>query len=119
MIRRPPRSTLFPYTTLFRSPKRLKIVKLSGSDNATHRVSAGGLSGGARGSGERRYRVVAPRRHDPRPPGRARGGRHGGGLGPRAAPRPRPRGVRPPRGRDLVRRGRIGPARRGAGGGAG
>src|SRR3989442_4235331 len=61
MIRRPPRSTLFPYTTLFRSPKRLKIVKLSGSDNATHRVSAGGLSGGARGSGERRYRVVAPR----------------------------------------------------------
>src|SRR5258708_20339661 len=23
MIRRPPRSTLFPYTTLFRSPKRL------------------------------------------------------------------------------------------------
>src|SRR2546430_13632979 len=24
MIRRPPRSTLFPYTTLFRSPKRIK-----------------------------------------------------------------------------------------------
>src|SRR3989442_5062371 len=24
MIRRPPRSTLFPYTTLFRSPKRVK-----------------------------------------------------------------------------------------------
>src|SRR2546429_6387151 len=24
MIRRPPRSTLFPYTTLFRSPQRLK-----------------------------------------------------------------------------------------------
>src|SRR5438128_4276407 len=24
MIRRPPRSTLFPYTTLFRSPKRFK-----------------------------------------------------------------------------------------------
>src|SRR2546427_5509118 len=24
MIRRPPRSTLFPYTTLFRSPSRLK-----------------------------------------------------------------------------------------------
>src|SRR4030065_2385039 len=25
MIRRPPRSTLFPYTTLFRSPRRLPI----------------------------------------------------------------------------------------------
>src|SRR2546430_13723150 len=27
MIRRPPRSTLFPYTTLFRSNKRLEIPK--------------------------------------------------------------------------------------------
>src|SRR5256885_15225599 len=27
MIRRPPRSTLFPYTTLFRSPRRLPIVR--------------------------------------------------------------------------------------------
>src|SRR2546425_9911925 len=26
MIRRPPRSTLFPYTTLFRSPFRLRMV---------------------------------------------------------------------------------------------
>src|SRR5256885_17263644 len=26
MIRRPPRSTLFPYTTLFRSPKLMPIV---------------------------------------------------------------------------------------------
>src|SRR2546425_5366924 len=30
MIRRPPRSTLFPYTTLFRSPTRL----VSGQDQA-------------------------------------------------------------------------------------
>src|SRR5260370_21776868 len=29
MIRRPPRSTLFPYTTLFRSPRRGRII---GSD---------------------------------------------------------------------------------------
>src|SRR2546430_9693762 len=28
MIRRPPRSTLFPYTTLFRSPRGLKLVEL-------------------------------------------------------------------------------------------
>src|SRR2546428_6131943 len=27
MIRRPPRSTLFPYTTLFRSGKRLELLK--------------------------------------------------------------------------------------------
>src|SRR5690554_7661418 len=27
MIRRPPRSTLFPYTTLFRSPPRVKTAK--------------------------------------------------------------------------------------------
>src|SRR3712207_7247548 len=31
MIRRPPRSTLFPYTTLFRSP-RLDAVRIEGID---------------------------------------------------------------------------------------
>src|SRR5436190_7126173 len=31
MIRRPPRSTLFPYTTLFRSMKRMKLTTWSGS----------------------------------------------------------------------------------------
>src|SRR3712207_7171479 len=30
MIRRPPRSTLFPYTTLFRSPERRVLVTLGG-----------------------------------------------------------------------------------------
>src|SRR2546430_9177829 len=29
MIRRPPRSTLFPYTTLFRSPKYVKAKQLA------------------------------------------------------------------------------------------
>src|SRR2546426_9386862 len=28
MIRRPPRSTLFPYTTLFRSPTRLALLRV-------------------------------------------------------------------------------------------
>src|SRR2546422_3940094 len=37
MIRRPPRSTLFPYTTLFRSPRRVEE----------------GLAGGPRGDGVR------------------------------------------------------------------
>src|SRR5438309_7955813 len=30
MLRRPPRSTLFPYTTLFRSPRRLHLFPLHG-----------------------------------------------------------------------------------------
>src|SRR3712207_9024934 len=30
MIRRPPRSTLFPYTTLFRSPARLDVAVVVG-----------------------------------------------------------------------------------------
>src|SRR2546430_8431114 len=36
MIRRPPRSTLFPYTTLFRSQRNLR--KVSGPGNADFRV---------------------------------------------------------------------------------
>src|SRR5260221_1323554 len=36
MIRRPPRSTLFPYTTLFRSQVRIHAV-----DHVTFRVEAG------------------------------------------------------------------------------
>src|SRR3712207_7630147 len=32
MIRRPPRSTLFPYTTLFRSLRRLGGVRFAGMD---------------------------------------------------------------------------------------
>src|SRR3712207_8339199 len=36
MIRRPPRSTLFPYTTLFRSLDRVRrVVKLLGMVNST------------------------------------------------------------------------------------
>src|SRR5258705_3138637 len=33
MIRRPPRSTLFPYTTLFRSRDRKKDIIISGGEN--------------------------------------------------------------------------------------
>src|SRR2546426_5395406 len=38
MIRRPPRSTLFPYTTLFRS-----AVRRSGAASTAHRCSASSL----------------------------------------------------------------------------
>src|SRR5256885_15046016 len=40
MIRRPPRSTLFPYTTLFRSPRLLDDE--AGEEHAAHRVLASG-----------------------------------------------------------------------------
>src|SRR2546429_718694 len=47
MIRRPPRSTLFPYTTLFRSPDRdAQGLAADGDDArgpAVHRAAAGGL----------------------------------------------------------------------------
>src|SRR5437763_7402265 len=39
MIRRPPRSTLFPYTTLFRSHVGLSRVLHSGSGRLRHRVA--------------------------------------------------------------------------------
>src|SRR2546427_8601934 len=35
MIRRPPRSTLFPYTTLFRSRRTAKTSRVSRSDKST------------------------------------------------------------------------------------
>src|SRR6478736_7099092 len=37
MIRRPPRSTLFPYTTLFRSPARRGSATRPGATAARHR----------------------------------------------------------------------------------
>src|SRR3712207_7843702 len=44
MIRRPPRSTLFPYTTLFRSPK--SMFALNGAGDG---AGAGGRAGGGSG----------------------------------------------------------------------
>src|SRR3712207_8298515 len=46
MIRRPPRSTLFPYTTLFRSPAAQRLpgrgLRLDGPARARHRRDAPG-----------------------------------------------------------------------------
>src|SRR3712207_7975281 len=47
MIRRPPRSTLFPYTTLFRSPVRLparNAAGLCGTIDGVGRVAPEGLA---------------------------------------------------------------------------
>src|SRR3712207_7719796 len=54
MIRRPPRSTLFPYTTLFRSPGAL-----------AHRagVRAGAGAGAAAVAGRAGARALHPQRH--------------------------------------------------------
>src|SRR2546422_2632513 len=43
MIRRPPRSTLFPYTTLFRSLPR---DRAAGGDAGGHDLAAGGVHAG-------------------------------------------------------------------------
>src|SRR2546429_3539374 len=55
MIRRPPRSTLFPYTTLFRSPAAVRF-----SNPEFQRVLAGG-AGGA-GGGRSQYSSGRERR---------------------------------------------------------
>src|SRR5260221_13296144 len=52
MIRRPPRSTLFPYTTLFRSPR---VGHRGGNRNRTRRSFPGGR--GARGLSGKERRV--------------------------------------------------------------
>src|SRR2546422_2610678 len=97
MIRRPPRSTLFPYTTLFRS------VRLSHRDRTIGvRVSRGAAR---HDPGERRLAArVAPRGddarealHDDGPTHLGRRGGGGGGDHPGRAPRPTGRGPGGPR----------------------
>src|SRR3712207_7458538 len=61
MIRRPPRSTLFPYTTLFRSPRRLflhspfqrplRALRLDPEASASARAVAGEEVGSVRSCG--------------------------------------------------------------------
>src|SRR3712207_7754017 len=54
MIRRPPRSTLFPYTTLFRSHARLVLGRRR--PPAAERGGRGGLADARRGRRDRRRR---------------------------------------------------------------
>src|SRR2546422_6508527 len=77
MIRRPPRSTLFPYTTLFRSG--------GSAERAARRVCNPGRASRAAGAEARRSAprgeaVILVVRAERRGPGR-RGGRPGGGVG--------------------------------------
>src|SRR2546422_7427776 len=57
MIRRPPRSTLFPYTTLFRSPQARELL----ADAADRRVCREALRDPARGAGPLRRAEPAAR----------------------------------------------------------
>src|SRR5437764_9892180 len=48
MIRRPPRSTLFPYTTLFRSPAYRVPARLEPGDGSEMVIDTGGEDGAIR-----------------------------------------------------------------------
>src|SRR3712207_4305669 len=58
MIRRPPRSTLFPYTTLFRSPLEL-LFALRWGFFKNMEMTLGGGPGLTNGFGTPRFRVLA------------------------------------------------------------
>src|SRR2546427_3057966 len=64
MIRRPPRSTLFPYTTLFRSVEILldgaPIDTVRPDATARLAVSRGGGDGAGGGRAELRWRLIRP-----------------------------------------------------------
>src|SRR5690349_24010508 len=63
MLRRPPRSTLFPYTTLFRSP-RLHRCRPRPSDHRALRHGAHGPDIRAACATSRDQRAIAPDRED-------------------------------------------------------
>src|SRR2546430_10726389 len=73
MIRRPPRSTLFPYTTLFRSPRPGGRERRS-SARARRRIRPVPTVGAR--SRKRRDRPYGGRRRDPGPSGERRSEEH-------------------------------------------
>src|SRR3712207_9254911 len=77
MIRRPPRSTLFPYTTLFRSARQTgaRIVHACGYDSVPSDLAVLLLAERAAADG-------AGRLHDVRLVATARGGGRGGPIDP-------------------------------------
>src|SRR5256886_13957838 len=93
MIRRPPRSTLFPYTTLFRS--LLRVPQAAGGAGRLHRERRA-ADRGTREAGGAQFRGAAagggpggggaPRAHADRSARRAREGDHAGGRGVSASP---------------------------------
>src|SRR3712207_7753254 len=64
MIRRPPRSTLFPYTTLFRSAPRRPPSRSSRADRGRHEVERVHRAGDSRGATTPRRAVEPGRARD-------------------------------------------------------
>src|SRR3712207_8196340 len=64
MIRRPPRSTLFPYTTLFRSSRTVVPSSASVSGRGAGPASAPGRRPAARGRAGGRVRTAPPGRSE-------------------------------------------------------
>src|SRR3712207_8678501 len=62
MIRRPPRSTLFPYTTLFRSPEHGR----GGAGQAAEPVAQAGEGGGQRTAEDDRHQTAGDQRRQQR-----------------------------------------------------
>src|SRR2546426_4298949 len=62
MIRRPPRSTLFPYTTLFRSPRLRAEASVSYQARARQRGESGPRWRGDWGTGEKRAGAARDRK---------------------------------------------------------
>src|SRR3712207_2262837 len=112
MIRRPPRSTLFPYTTLFRSRLPRPVPRLGRGERADGRApaAAGGPPPRGPGHGCTRRRTVRGQRGVPPPVGRP----PGEALRPRREAAPPPgRGPAEPALRDADRAGGPGPDDRG------
>src|SRR5258708_23035587 len=65
MIRRPPRSTLFPYTTLFRSP--FDLARAGGNEGRRSRRADGCALVSFAASRRRLHRVDGPLRGGPHP----------------------------------------------------
>src|SRR2546423_6330627 len=77
MIRRPPRSTLFPYTTLFRSAHE-RAGEATGDGQGTGEPENGQQPAGQARDGRRarRCELATGGRVSPRPGGRPRSGEH-------------------------------------------
>src|SRR3989441_11830291 len=102
MIRRPPRSTLFPYTTLFRSHDRSRAVGANGGEDHALRVRTGDGRYGERGG------AVPQGEEPPGPRGRRRPRRLD--LHPGRAASSEERGAPPQRGGDRRRKNTPPPA---------
>src|SRR3712207_8498636 len=66
MIRRPPRSTLFPYTTLFRSQLRLRLLEVLAQLRGLLDQELAGFAGGRDADVDRRVDVRLHERVDDR-----------------------------------------------------